>query len=236
VNVRARRRVVQHIGSKRRTMKTFLAHTVDEWRDWLAEHHDSVPEVWLIFYKRHAAVSSINHKDALDEALCFGWIDSLVKRLDDRRYAIKFTPRRADSRWSDVNRKRYKELKASGRIQPPGLERPPTSRTYAPRPTRFELPATLPINLSRSRLRIGAPCWFMVCGSPVRALREIRGRHRLDWYCCPWQATCHRPVTTPGKSGGNLKESTRGLFQERTIVSVQRCGGDILVGEAAASA
>jgi len=125
-------------------MKTFLAHTVDEWRDWLAEHHDSVPEVWLIFYKRHAAVSSINHKDALDEALCFGWIDSLVKRLDDRRYAIKFTPRRADSRWSDVNRKRYKELKASGRIQPPGLERPPTSRTYAPRPTRFELSATLP--------------------------------------------------------------------------------------------
>lgn len=125
-------------------MKTFLANTVDEWRDWLAKHHDSVSEVWLIFYKQHAGVSSIKHKDALDEALCYGWIDSLVKRLDDRRYAIKFTPRRPDSRWSDVNRQRYAELKASGRMQPPGLERPPTSRTYAPRPQRLELPATLP--------------------------------------------------------------------------------------------
>ena len=81
-------------------MKTFLAKTVDQWRDWLDEHHASESEVWLVFYKRHTGVASIDYKDALDEALCFGWVDSLVKRLDDRRYARKFTPRRADSRWS----------------------------------------------------------------------------------------------------------------------------------------
>src|SRR3990172_10991561 len=146
-------------------MKTFLAQTVDQWRDWLAEHHDSASEVWLIFHKLHTGVASIDYKDALDEGLCFGWVDSLVKRLDDRRYARKFTPRKADSRWSTVNRKRYAELKASGRLKPPaldsphrashdrcgatglakrnaacqgpGIERPPTNRGYGPRPLRL---------------------------------------------------------------------------------------------------
>src|SRR6187455_922972 len=121
----------------RRIMKTLLMRTLDEWRDWLTDHHASESEVWLIFHKQHTGVASIDYKDALDEALCFGWIDSLVKRLDDRRFARKFTPRRADSRWSDVNRKRYAELKAAGRIKPPGAERPPTARTYAPLPPRL---------------------------------------------------------------------------------------------------
>ena len=71
-------------------------------------------------------------------------MDSLVKRLDDQRYARKFTPRRADSKWSAINRKRYAALKASGRLKPPGMKRAPTARTYAPRPPRFEMPATIP--------------------------------------------------------------------------------------------
>src|ERR1041384_7505227 len=107
-------------------MKTLLARTTNEWREWLAEHHDSETEVWLIFHKQDTGIASIAYQDALDEALCFGWVDSLVKRLDDRRYARKFTPRRADSRWSTTNRKRYAVLNASGRFKPPGIERPPT--------------------------------------------------------------------------------------------------------------
>src|SRR5262249_23564136 len=110
----------------------------------LEAHHASEPEVWLAFHKRHTGIASIAHKDALDEALCFGWVDSLVRRLDDRRYAVKFTPRREDSRWSDVNRRRYTELAASGRMKAAGLLRPPTSRGSAPRPRRLELPAKLP--------------------------------------------------------------------------------------------
>jgi len=58
-------------------MKTFLARSVDQWREWLVEHHDSESEVWLIFYKQHSGMASIAYKDALDEALCFGWVDSL---------------------------------------------------------------------------------------------------------------------------------------------------------------
>jgi uncharacterized protein YdeI (YjbR/CyaY-like superfamily) len=125
-------------------VKTFHAKTLDDWRDWLAKHHDSESEVWLVFHKQHTGVASVDYKDALDEALCFGWIDSLVKRLDDRRFARKFTPRRADSRWSEVNRKRYAELKAAGRLEPPGLARAPNARTYDAQRPRLELPSKLP--------------------------------------------------------------------------------------------
>src|SRR4026208_1807617 len=106
-------------------MKTPLAQTLEQGRDWLAAHHDSESEVWLIFHKLHTGVASIAYPDARDEALCFGWVDSLVKRLDDSRYAIKFPPRKADSRWSTINRKRYAALKASGRLKPGGINRAP---------------------------------------------------------------------------------------------------------------
>ena len=125
-------------------MKTFSPKTLGQWRAWLAEHHDSDSEVWLIFHKLHSGVASIDYKDALDEALCFGWVDSLVKRLDDRRYARKFTPRRADSRWSTLNRERYAALKASGRLKSAGIDRAPTDRGYGPRPPRFEMPSKVP--------------------------------------------------------------------------------------------
>ena len=125
-------------------MKTFVAKSVDQWRKWLDAHHDSESEVWLIFHKLHTGVGSIAYGDALDEALCFGWVDSLVKRLDESRYARKFTPRKADSRWSTINRKRYAALKAAGRLKPSGVNRPPTDRSYDPRPERFKMPATVP--------------------------------------------------------------------------------------------
>jgi len=125
-------------------VKTFVAQTADQWRKWLDEHHDSESEVWLIFYKVHTGVGSIAYLDALDQALCFGWVDSLVKRLDESRYVIKFTPRKADSRWSTINRKRYAALKASGRLKPSGINRAPTDRSYGPRPPRFQMPATVP--------------------------------------------------------------------------------------------
>ena len=87
-----------------------------QWRAWLAKHHMSSPGVWLVFYKAHTGLKSLSYENAVREALCFGWIDSLVKRLDDDRYAIKVTPRKATSKWSDLNRRRWKELNAAGRL------------------------------------------------------------------------------------------------------------------------
>lgn len=122
-------------------LKTFEAQTPEQWRRWLTAHHDSELEVWLVFPKRHTGRVSIDYQDAVDEALCFGWIDSLIKRLDDERYARKFTPRKPESKWSTVNCKRYVQLKASGRLMPAGVNRAPTDRTNdAPRPALSKIP------------------------------------------------------------------------------------------------
>ena len=86
-------------------MKTCVARTVYQWREWLDAHHDSESEAWLVFHKRHTGLASIAYEDALDEALCRGWVDSLIKRLDDSRYARQFTPRKKDSRWSTTVRR-----------------------------------------------------------------------------------------------------------------------------------
>ena len=112
-----------------------------EWRAWLAKHHAASPGVWLVFYKQHTGRKSMPIDDAAREALCFGWIDSLVKRLDEDRYAIKITPRKPTSKWSDVNRQRWKELKAAGLLTSAGLAAAPTENTYAPKPTIPELPS-----------------------------------------------------------------------------------------------
>jgi uncharacterized protein YdeI (YjbR/CyaY-like superfamily) len=81
------------------------------------------------------------YEDLVCEALCFGWVDSLIKRLDNNRYAIKVTPRKETSKWSDINRKRWKRLKAAGRLAAPGLAAVPTAHSYAPHPRVPELPA-----------------------------------------------------------------------------------------------
>ena len=112
-----------------------------EWRAWLGRHHASSPGIWLVRHKDHTGVKSIPYEDLVREALCFGWIDSLVKRLDEDRYAIKVTPRKPTSKWSALNRRRWAELKAEGLLAAKGLAAAPTGSTYAPRPRIPELPA-----------------------------------------------------------------------------------------------
>src|SRR5262252_7589287 len=108
-------------------MKTFDARTVERWRKWLDTHHASATEIWLVFHKRHTGRATVEYLDALDEALCYGWIDSLVRRLDDDRYTRKFTPRKAASKWSEINRKRYAELEKAGRLKAAGKARSPAT-------------------------------------------------------------------------------------------------------------
>jgi len=110
------------------------------WRKWLERHHASSPGVWLVFHKGHSGVKSIPYEDSVREALCFGWIDSLIKRLDDDRYLLKFTPRKPGSRWSAKNRTRWDELEAAGALAPAGRAAAPTANTYGPRPSIPELP------------------------------------------------------------------------------------------------
>ena len=111
-----------------------------QFRRWLAKHHASSPGIRLVFHKKHTGVRSIPYEDAVREALCFGWIDSLIKRLDDDRYTLMFTPRKAGSKWSALNVERWRELQAAGLLAPAGLAAAPTGNTYA-KPEIPELPA-----------------------------------------------------------------------------------------------
>src|SRR5690349_2075668 len=122
------------------TLATLDVRTRKQWRQWLAKHHASSPGIWLVRHKQHSGIESMPYEDVVREALCFGWIDSLVKRLDDDRYAVKITPRKPTSKWSDINRRRWTELKEAGLLTAAGLVAAPTEKTYAPRPKVPQLP------------------------------------------------------------------------------------------------
>jgi uncharacterized protein YdeI (YjbR/CyaY-like superfamily) len=92
-----------------------------EWEAWLDVEHASSDGVWLRFAKKGSGVESVVYAEALEVALCYGWIDSQVKSLDERFYLQKFTPRRARSRWSRVNRDKVEKLTKQGRMKPAGL-------------------------------------------------------------------------------------------------------------------
>ena len=115
-------------------LTTLDVRTRADWRRWLAEHHASSPGIWLLRHKQHTGAESMSYEDLVCEALCHGWIDSLVKRVDDNRYAIKVTPRKPTSKWSEINRKRWQRLAAAGLLAAPGLAACPTEKSYAPRP------------------------------------------------------------------------------------------------------
>jgi uncharacterized protein YdeI (YjbR/CyaY-like superfamily) len=100
---------------------TFFA-TAAEFRAWLAAHHNTSRELWVGFYKKGSGVPSITWPEAVDEALCVGWIDGVRKRIDDVSYANRFTPRKPRSNWSAVNIARVAELTRLGRMQPAGLQ------------------------------------------------------------------------------------------------------------------
>lgn len=125
-----------------KAIKTLAVRNRQEWRKWLEKHHNCESEIWLVFPKRHTGATSLSYDDAVEEALCFGWVDSLIRRLDDDRFARKFTPRKADSKWSTINRRRYAGLASRGLLAEPGLQRPPTSRSGdAPRRSTPALPS-----------------------------------------------------------------------------------------------
>lgn len=92
------------------------------WRSWLEKNHDTKDEVWLIFYKKHTGKPNVTYDEAVEEALCFGWIDSIVKRIDDEKFARKFTPRKIGSKWSESNRKRADKMITQGKMMKAGLE------------------------------------------------------------------------------------------------------------------
>lgn len=102
--------------------ETLYVATRDEWRAWLAENHATKKEIWLISYSKNSNKPSILYLHAVEEALCFGWIDGIAKKIDSERSAQRFTPRRLKSNWTELNKERAKRLIQNGKMTEAGLK------------------------------------------------------------------------------------------------------------------
>ena len=103
-------------------MKPVHFQTADEFRDWLKKNHARATELWVAFYKKGSGKPGMSYLEAVDEALCFGWIDGIRKSFDADSYMNRFTPRRSGSTWSAINARRATELIEEGRMRPAGAK------------------------------------------------------------------------------------------------------------------
>jgi len=115
-------RITYYLMMKKESGTPLFFATPAKWRAWLKANHASKDEVWMGLYKRASGKPSITWPEAVDEALAFGWIDGVRKRIDDESYKNRFTPRRQGSNWSLINLKRVAELTKQGRMHPAGLK------------------------------------------------------------------------------------------------------------------
>jgi len=100
---------------------SFHAHSQEAWREWLSQNHERKEGIWFITNKKHTGKPRVDLPEAIDEAICFGWIDSKTRSLDAERSMFWFTPRKPKTGWSRLNKQRVERLLAAGRIAPPGL-------------------------------------------------------------------------------------------------------------------
>ncbi len=115
--------------------ESIYVSTREQWRSWLRENHESKDEIWLVFYKKHTKRPSLPYNVAVEEALCFGWIDSIRKGIDEVKYAQRFTPRNPESGYSQTNKERLARLADEGKLIPSVL-----ARLDKNRPEDYEIP------------------------------------------------------------------------------------------------
>ena len=154
-------------------MKPTYFRTAAEFRAWLKEHHATETELWMGVYKKGSGRPSITWAEAVDEALCYGWVDSVRRGVDDQRYMNRFTPRRPGSNWSEVNIRRVEELTRQGRMRAAGRKafearRPTEAGAYTyERRHEIELPDDFE---RRFRRKKKAWAWFQAQPSGYRSM------------------------------------------------------------------
>jgi uncharacterized protein YdeI (YjbR/CyaY-like superfamily) len=133
-------------------LPTLAFGSARSWADWLAQHHETSPGLWLKIAKREAGTSTVSYPEAVECALCFGWIDGQKGALDDEYWLQRFTPRKPRSRWSKINREKAERLMAAGRMRPAGVREVETARADGRWAAAYEGPAaaTVPPDLARA--------------------------------------------------------------------------------------
>jgi uncharacterized protein YdeI (YjbR/CyaY-like superfamily) len=137
-----------------------------EFHRWLDEHHDAARELWVGFYNKASGKGGLTYPEAVDEALCFGWIDGIKKRVDEASYVHRFTPRTRDSYWSAVNTKRFGQLLESGVVAPAGrgaFERRDRKMTEK---YSFERKSAAFDAVAQRAFKANAKAWTFFCAQP----------------------------------------------------------------------
>jgi uncharacterized protein YdeI (YjbR/CyaY-like superfamily) len=184
-----------------RKRKRFHAADRDEWRAWLERHHASEPEIWLVYAKKHTGKPSVRYAEAVEEALCFGWIDTTVNRLDDDHYIQRFTPRTGTRKWSKLNRERFRRLVKEGRMTDAGRAKLPSDVRAPPRrlPTGARVPKFIRSALAAHPLA-------------QRSFAALAPTYRRDYL--RWITEAKKPETRERR----LKEAIRRLESNRKRV------------------
>lgn len=171
------------------------------WRAWLDRNHATQQEVWLIYHKAGSGQPSVRYEDSVEEALCFGWVDSLVQNIDAFSHARKFTPRRPGSAWSETNKRRAAKAIAEGRMTPAGLARIDFPLDAPPAPAalgEITIPAWLALGLQASRR-----AWKNFCALPASHQKRYVG----------WLSSAKRLETRQKR----LQEAVRLLEENRRL-------------------
>jgi uncharacterized protein YdeI (YjbR/CyaY-like superfamily) len=141
--------------------------TPGELRAWFEQHHAEAPELLVGYWKKHTGKAGISHTEAIEQALCFGWIDSVGRRVDDDRYQVRFTPRRKGSVWSAVNVAAVARLTEQGLMHPAGLRAFETRRPDRVAVYAYEQPADAELDEAQTALlRRNEPAWAWFSAQP----------------------------------------------------------------------
>lgn len=176
---------------------TFTARDGADWRAWLESNHATEQEIWLVYFKAGSSQTGIDYETSVEEALCFGWVDSIIQRIDEEKYARKFNPRRAGSYWSASNKKRMEALIASGRMTPVGLAK------YDPQAP--ESASETGQKIRRAELPI-----------PPEIMRQLEGNPQA------WQAFQHLPPSHQRQYMSWVLSAKRHETQQKRLAEVIR--------------
>lgn len=166
--------------------KSFTPSSPADWRDWLKQNHDREHEVWLVYLKAGRGRTNIDYESSVEEALCFGWIDSIIQKINEEKYARKFNPRRMDSKWSETNKRRVMKVIRDGRMTEAGLAKvtfdPGGVDTSKPKPKR--VPVEMPEKVERA-LKARPELW--------EAFQKISPSYRRNYVL--WLSDAKKPET-----------------------------------------
>jgi uncharacterized protein YdeI (YjbR/CyaY-like superfamily) len=166
-------------------LETVYMANLEDWRRWLQDNHQTSPGVWLMFFKTSTGRDCITYDDALDEALCYGWIDSIIKKLDEERYLRKFTPRNNLTNWSPANKKRVLKLIDSGRMCEAGLAKIPVIQTLAEPAARPKPPSPQLTPELEQAIQANERAWMY--------WQTLSSSHRREYIW--WLTSAKRPET-----------------------------------------